>query len=628
MAGKRTRSNSDNVTSKNRKRAKMDDTPAIKEEETPVAPQPVVKNKIKTTAPMKEPDQPKVISTSATRTGATTQKDGYEDNINCSDEESEIMNGADTTNDALPKSEAAHDDDIEDGADTTLVGSEDDVDKIKTETTDGEEDAVNIKLTDETAKTVSQSSDNDASRENVIGEDDTATKIKAGEETPERQKTAQEEAVEKQERDSEYFAMGRDFIFKGIETGLNFPDIVTWLGMGTVGATETRQMTVNGVTIEVSVKLLKTDFDASAAKDSNEADEIGFDEEDFDTVLPSTEETAKLTVDTTAKSKARDAPATSRTATSATPSSTVTQVRKPTACMFGEQCNKRDICTFDHSQSVTKKPCGFVNTNMGCNKGMRCRYSHDHEGQMCQHGTVRGACPGTFKCPFQHMDDQPPRDVDENPAFGWSTPPVTLELSAADIAERAAANRASREATAARAPPPDAPTGPKNSKRARGADDGGARVNLQRPRHNYQTPAYFEQQQMQQRWPVMPGFGPPPTQYITPPGGYYSQQGPYVPPRAQFNPQQGFYNSGYAGNQQQGHGRGRGNGRTRGGGGDRGGRGNARQNDRQQNSGGGGGGGNNGAGSGRDMKVKGAAQGADAGASDGGIKVKGAARKA
>lgn len=187
--------------------------------------------------------------------------------------------------------------------------------------------------------------------------------------------------------------------------------------------------------------------------------------------------------------------------------------------------------------------------------------------------------------------------------------PIVCEASAADIAERAAINRASREASAASAPPPNAPTGPKSNKRSRGADDADTGIQAQRFRRNYQTPTYLNQQQLQpQQWQATPGFAPPPVQFIPSLGGYNSSQGRYVPAQATYHPQQGFLRSDDAGNQQHdgGHNRRRGK---------------VRQNDRQQSS-------SDGVGQGWGIKVRGAAEIASPGAGDSRINVQGSSKKA
>jgi hypothetical protein len=92
------------------------------------------------------------------------------------------------------------------------------------------------------------------------------------------------------------------------------------------------------------------------------------------------------------------------------------------------------------------------------------------------------------------MHDEPPRKADETLKFQVPDLPVVREPPAAVISERTAANRASREAPAASAPPLNAPTGPKSNKRSRGGEDADAGVQAQRPRQNFQTPTYFRQQ--------------------------------------------------------------------------------------------------------------------------------------
>ncbi|KAG9189278.1 hypothetical protein G6011_06146 [Alternaria panax] len=613
MAGKK-RNHSDEATSQRDKRTKTKNVAAIEEGDTAFVPQSSAPEGAQAIAPVEVLAK---VEKAIVPIAATTTKKRHEDDINSSDDESEIFGGVDGAKCAFPDIEAASDD-IQivtgDEADTTPIGSEDDDDdeQAKIEKADSEEGPNDIKLIDETAKPVLKSTEDDTDRKKRgDGKDDSVAKEKVMRDAAEK-KNKEEEATERQRSKEEYFAKVSNIIFDGVETSLRLADLAMWVGVGTVGATDTRQITVDGVTVEITIKLLAANF----------GEKIHVDDDAGDIILPTTESPSKLTVDTTVVPTICDSPA---TPTANAPSAVIRR-GKPTACRFGNECKKQATCIFDHSQSPTKTLCAFVNTNTGCNKGVKCIYTHEHEGQMCPFGTVRKECPNRFKCAFLHMDDDPPINADETPKFQAPDRPAVREASTADIAERAAANRASREASAASAPPPNAPTGPKSNKRSRGADDIKTGIQTQRFRHNYQTPTYFIQQQLQpQQWQAMPGFAPPPTQVIPPPSGYDSPQGQYIPAQVPYCPQQSFHNSGYASNKQHGRGRGRINDRTRGGGGRGRGRGNTRQDDRQQN-----GNDNGGGGTGQDLgiKVRGAAEGPVPGPSERAIKIQGTDKNA
>jgi hypothetical protein len=609
MAGKK-RTRSEQVTAQGDKRTKTKEPPIIKEDHAAFAPQPGVSEKSEAVVSVEvsvEAEQAIVPIASTTNPNTTVQKEKHEDDVDWSDDECETVDGGEAAQNTFPESEAASEYDIEiitgDEADITLVGSED-IEQVEIGKLVGEEPLLCNKLSEEIVKPVSKLTKNNVDREKKVAEkDDSDTKVKVVEGAY-KKKSKEEEAIKRQESNEAYSAEGRNIIFKGIETSLQFADLAMWVGVAAVGTTETRHITVDGITIEVTVKFLEANFD----KEIDFADGAG------DTVLPTTEPRPKFAVNTAFASKSGETPST-RTCNSATPSTVI-------ACRFGVDCKKQATCMFDHSQPPPKKMCSFVNTNMGCSKGSRCIYTHEHEGQMCPFGTVRKDCPNTFKCSFLHMDDDPPIKKEELSKFQVPNGPIVCEASAADIAERAAINRASREASAASAPPPNAPTGPKSNKRSRGADDADTGIQAQRFRRNYQTPTYLNQQQLQpQQWQATPGFAPPPVQFIPSLGGYNSSQGRYGPAQATYHPQQGFLRSDDAGNQQHDGGhdrrRGRGDSRTHGGIG----RGKVRQNDRQQS-------GSGGVGQGWGIKVRGAAEIASPGAGDSRINVQGSGKKA
>jgi hypothetical protein len=144
--------------SQNDKRAEIKDTPAINEEEGAFAPQPHVPNKIRVISPVEVSEKAKkgIIPIAA-----TTKKE-HEDDINWSDDDPEIVNGTNTENEAV--SEGYMNIITGDEADTTLIGSEDDAEHVETKRIDGKDEPVDIKYTDETAKPISKSSNNDMLR--------------------------------------------------------------------------------------------------------------------------------------------------------------------------------------------------------------------------------------------------------------------------------------------------------------------------------------------------------------------------------------------------------------------------------------------------------------------------------
>ena len=618
MAGKK-RTRSEQGTAQGDKRTKTKGSPTIKEGDAAFAPQPDVSEISEAVVSVEasvEAEKAIVPIASTTKLNTTVKKEKHEDDVDWSDDECETVDGGEAAKNTFPESEAASEYDIEiitgDEADITLVGSEDDIEQVETGKPVREEPLLCNKLSAEIAKPVSKFTKNDVDRERKVAEkDDSNTKVKVVEGASKEKKNPKEEqAIKRQESNDSYSAEGRNIIFKGIETSLQFADLAMWVGVAAVGTTETRHITVDGVTIEVTVRLLEANFD----KEIDFADGAG------DTVLPTTETCPKFAVNTAFASKSGETSST-RISYSTTPSIVINK-GKLIACRFGVNCKKQATCMFDHSRPPPKKMCSFVNINMGCSKGSRCIYTHEHEGQMCPFGTVRKECPNTFKCSFLHMDDDPPIKKEGLSKFQVPNGPIVCEASAADIAERAAINRASQEASAASAPPPNAPTGPKSNKRSRGADDADTSIQAQRFRRNYQTPTYLNQQQLQpQQWQATPGFALPPVQFIPSLGGYNSSQGRYVPAQATYHPQQGFLRSDDAGNQQHDGGhdrrRGRGDSRTHGGVG----RGKVRQNDRQQS-------GSGGVGQGWGIKVRGAAEIASPGAGDSRINVQGSGKKA
>ncbi|CAN9448607.1 unnamed protein product [Alternaria alternata] len=493
MAGKK-RTRSEQVTAQGDKRTKTKEPPIIKEDHAAFAPQPGVSEKSEAVVSAEasvEAEKAIVPIASTTNPNTTVQKEKHEDDVDWSDDECETVDGGEAAKNTFPESEAASEYDIEiitgDEADITLVGSED-IEQVEIGKLVGEEPLLCNKLSEEIVKPVSKLTKNNVDREKKVAEkDDSDTKVKVVEGAYKKKKSKEEEAIKRQESNEAYSAEGRNIISKGIETSLQFADLAMWVGVAAVGTTETRDITVDGITIEVTVKFLEANFDK----------EIDFTSSARDTVLPTTKPCPKFAVNTAFASKSGETPST------------------------------RTFC----------------------------------------------------------------------------------EASAADIAERAAINRASREASAASAPPPNAPTGPKSNKRSRGADDADTGIQAQRFRRNYQTPTYLNQQQLQpQQWQATPGFAPPPVQFIPSLGGYNSSQGRYGPAQATYHPQQGFLRSDDAGNQQHdgGHNRRRGK---------------VRQNDRQQSSSGG-------VGQGWGIKVRGAAEIASPGAGDSRINVQGSGKKA
>ncbi|CAI9626178.1 unnamed protein product [Alternaria burnsii] len=447
------------------KRTKTKGSPTIKEDDAAFAPQPDVFEISEAVVSVEASvEAEKAIVPFASTTEPNT-KEKHEDDVDWPDDECETVDDGEAAKKTFPESEAASEYDIEfitgDEADITLVGSEDDIEQVEIEKPVREEPLLCNKLSAEIAKPVLKFTKNAVDREKKVAEkDDSDTKVKVATGAfKEKKKSEEDQAIKRQESNDAYSAEGRNIIFKGIETSLQFADLAMWVGLAAVGTTETRHITVDGVTIQVTVKLLE----ANVNKEIDFADGAG------DTVLPTTKTCPQFAVNTAFASKSGETSST-RISHSTTPSIVINKGKLIT-CRFGVGCKKQATCMFDHSRPPPKKMCSFVNINMGCSKGSRCIYTHEHEGQMCPFGTVRKECPNTFKCSFLHIDDDPPIKKEELSEFQVPYAPVVCEASAADIAERAAINRASREASAAGAPPQNAPTGSKRNKRNRGADD-------------------------------------------------------------------------------------------------------------------------------------------------------------
>jgi hypothetical protein len=74
-----------------------------------------------------------------------------------------------------------------------------------------------------------------------------------------------------------------------------------------------------------------------------------------------------------------------------------------TKCKFGRHCTKGASCPFDHGTKT--KLCIWVNTLGGCSNGSVCAHSHEHAGTMCTRSKYRSNCANGKACAYQHLDD-------------------------------------------------------------------------------------------------------------------------------------------------------------------------------------------------------------------------------
>ncbi|KAL6705491.1 hypothetical protein ACN47E_006756 [Coniothyrium glycines] len=139
------------------------------------------------------------------------------------------------------------------------------------------------------------------------------------------------------------------------------------------------------------------------------------------------EEQRKLSIDTAKAQKSL--------AEAASLGSGQTSGRK--ACRFGDNCNKRETCPFDHSKAPAAKLCLWVNTRAGCNKGGDCPMSHEKEGTFCIRSQKRSDCPNnaTRMCAFKHKDDVVMEHLSTPLAMTPMMSPVVQALQNQAIAE-------------------------------------------------------------------------------------------------------------------------------------------------------------------------------------------------
>ncbi|KAA8617896.1 hypothetical protein PtrV1_09403 [Pyrenophora tritici-repentis] len=405
-------------------------------------------------------------------------------------------------------------DDFEDGIDifadndstsNALIGTNPDTRKANTAKVKEDQIAPNTESTDELAnqiEAVPASKEKKITTEVPIAKQ--AEQIEVTQNGEPHENTNKEKEAEHQEKPEAISAFGRNVIFQSIKYNLdNTENLAYWIGLGAVGSTDTRQINAGNIKLEISVKYIGLQKEESMVKESEpvaETQEAGKAEDNqkavkieikkeclYDTeegILPSIETAPDLAVDTAGATKEQLHNTVITPVTSAT-----IATKTAVACRFGAKCSRRDTCKFDHSEGARKKMCTFVNTTIGC-KNNTCPFSHDHLGVICKSSPYRSNCSNTHKCAFKHQDDvmsgkaEPSKSKTTKPALDDDNRYIT----AAEIAQKAAVARASREvsvASATSAPPANAPTGPQHGvKRGRSNEDADAGPNPQRPRTN------------------------------------------------------------------------------------------------------------------------------------------------
>ncbi|KAF1829365.1 hypothetical protein BDW02DRAFT_612028 [Decorospora gaudefroyi] len=416
------------------------------------------------------------------------------------------------------------------------------VEKVKAVETNGDEDLFDTKPINSTSAVAEEKKDEKGTSGEIV----------------EKKKAEEQQPAEKSPA-----TWGKDVIFKLIEWNLsNTENLASWITSGAVGSTETRQIGAAGIKLEVTITLLEPEPETPVTEENNQVLEeqetnAGTDREE--TILPTTE-TSQPQINvkaTAAPRKLSDYGALSSPATFPSAQPAANTANKPTKrCYFGDKCIRRDTCPYNHEEAVAVKAkmCTFVNTSVGCNKGASCMYSHDHEGIICKSSRWRSNCSNTHKCAFKHEDDKTSNFASTRQQQTRYTSSGRESSIAVDMAQKAALNRPSREASVAVTPLSHVPTGSKTGvvqqagqKRGRGNDNEDEGHDARRVRNNYQTPENVNWQQQ----------------------------------HLDFGLQQGQLSMGYSGNQQQGRGRGynRGYGRSGGRGYSNGsGRGNIRPN--------------------------------------------------
>ncbi|EFQ94902.1 hypothetical protein CFE70_006691 [Pyrenophora teres f. teres 0-1] len=552
MAGKRNRSHPAAPAQEKEKRSKLNNTAAVKEVEAKLEPQ----------------------SSTPTKSNGTVKEVVVPlDTAKTVDSDLISWNDPSPTNEKGPAQTAyVFKDEIDIFADddNALIDTSSDTEKANTAKAKEDQIAPDTKPTEELADQVLAIPA--AEKETTTTEGHAAKqaeKIEVTQNGDADETIAGEKKAENQESPEIVSAFGRNVIFQSIKYNLkNTKNLAYWIGLSAAGSTETRQINAGNIKLEISVKYIGPEKEepvvkksepvaetqeaekAEKAENTQKAARVDIKEESPDdtqaNILPSIDARPGLAVDTAEvpKKQLRDTVLTPvASGTSAT--ATFLTSRLPVACRFGPNCSRRDTCTFDHSEGARKKMCTFINTAVGC-KNNACSFSHDHLGVICKSSPYRSNCPNTHKCAFKHQDDM--TDDKAEPTKPKTTPALeddNRQLTAAEIAQKAAMARASREVSvtsAVSAPPANAPTGPQRGvKRSRDSEDAHVGPTAQRPRtHSFQmAPNQGRQQQWNQPW---------------------QQQGHVR--------QQGFYNANFVGYQQgrgRGRGRGRGAGRGRGG---------------------------------------------------------------
>ncbi|KAI8942047.1 hypothetical protein NX059_000151 [Plenodomus lindquistii] len=203
----------------------------------------------------------------------------------------------------------------------------------------------------------------------------------------------------------------RQALISGLHTQLTLaPAILSTAGANTIGDTIDLSFTVNGLKIEVLLKIVGVEEPVTQDVSEDANDDAIFEPILEPTLIGTTDQSDGLSIDT------QTAQSTFQTAAPLSTNAPLSNSRANIPCKFADSCSKGDSCPFDHTIVTKKKLCTWVNTINGCAKGDNCHFSHDHEGKMCSKSTLRTKCENGAVCAFKHKDDGPknPSSLKEN----------------------------------------------------------------------------------------------------------------------------------------------------------------------------------------------------------------------
>ncbi|KAF2846405.1 hypothetical protein T440DRAFT_541323 [Plenodomus tracheiphilus IPT5] len=229
------------------------------------------------------------------------------------------------------------------------------------------------------------------------------------EKTPEEVITANAEVGNKSEQENQEAPTvskakyARQALINGLTTQLTYsPAMLSMAGASVIGDTVDVTLNVNGLKIDVSFKVVGleelAETDEQVASEDNSTNTTA-EVESVPAVIDTTEKPRGLSIDI---EKAQNA---LQKAAPLSANTFPTDTRAHIPCKFGESCSKGNHCHFDHTSTIKKKLCTWVNTTKGCAKGNDCHFSYEHEGKLCSKSTSRMTCENGATCAFKHKED-------------------------------------------------------------------------------------------------------------------------------------------------------------------------------------------------------------------------------